>query len=236
MQERRVVAYHEAGHAIVAHHTANADPIRKVTIVPRGRALGVMIQMPEEDNNNYTQSYLKGRLAIALGGRAAEMVVFDEITVGAESDLKFATNLARRMVGTWGMSDEIGPVYLGTGEEHVFLGREITQERSFSDATATRLDSAVRDIIESSLAQSLDVVRSNRAQLETLVAALLEKETLDLKDVIALIGPPATPVIPSPEDDAAKVGVGELRPQFEPDGTINSDPATPDYTGTVTES
>ncbi len=220
MQERRVVAYHEAGHAIVAHHTQNADPIRKVTIVPRGRALGVMIQMPEEDNNNYTQSYLRGRLAIALGGRAAEMVVFDEITVGAESDLKFATNLARRMVGTWGMSDEIGPVYLGTGEEHVFLGREITQERSFSDATATRLDSAVRDIIEASLARSLDVVRTNRTQLETLVAALLEKETLDLKDVIALIGPPAGFV-------AAEMSEVTPVPAGHSDGELTLDPVKP---------
>jgi cell division protease FtsH len=191
LQERRVVAYHEAGHAIVAHHTANADPIRKVSIVPRGRTGGVMIQMPEEDSYNWSRTYLRGRIAIALGGRAAEMVVFDEITIGAESDLKQATQIARRMVGVWGMSDEIGPVYLGTGEEHVFLGREITQEKSFSDSTATRLDRAVHEIIEESLQRALEILRSNRNELEIIVAALLDKETLDAKEVIELIGPPA---------------------------------------------
>jgi cell division protease FtsH len=191
LQERRVVAYHEAGHAIVAHHTANADPLRKVSIVPRGRTGGVMIQMPEEDSYNWSRTYLRGRIAIALGGRAAEMVVFDEITIGAESDLKQATTIARRMVGTWGMSEDIGPVYLGTGEEHVFLGREITQEKSFSDSTATRLDQAIHELIETSLEKALDILRTNRNELEILVAALLEKETLDAKEVIELIGPPA---------------------------------------------
>jgi cell division protease FtsH len=188
--ERRVVAFHEAGHALVAHLTADADPLRKVTVVPRGRALGVMIQMPEEDRHNYSRGYLLGRLAISLGGRAAEMVVFDEITNGAESDLKYATNLARRMVGTWGMSDEVGPVYLGTGEEHVFLGREIVQEKAFSDATATRLDKAVREIIEKSLDDAVDIVRTNRDKLDALASALLERETLDGSDVTALLGPP----------------------------------------------
>jgi cell division protease FtsH len=190
VQERRVVAYHEAGHAIVAHLTPDADPVRKVTIVPRGRALGVMIQMPEEDQYNLSRTYLRGRISIALGGRASEMVVFDEITTGAESDLKQATSMARRMVGTWGMSDEIGPIYLGTGEEHVFLGREITQEKSFSDATAQRLDKAIRDIIETQLDEALSLIRANRAGLEKLVAALLEKETLDTSEVIEILGPP----------------------------------------------
>jgi cell division protease FtsH len=188
--ERRVVAYHEAGHAIVAHFTPDADPVRKVTIVPRGRALGVMMQMPEEDRSNHSRTYLLGRLAIALGGRASEMIVFDEITTGAESDLKQATNLARRMVGTWGMSEEIGPVYLGTGEEHIFLGREITQEKAFSDATAQRLDKAVREIIEQSLTDAISIIRTHRTGLEALVAALFEKETLDASEVIALLGPP----------------------------------------------
>ncbi len=189
--ERRVVAYHEAGHALVAHFTPDADPVRKVTIVPRGRALGVMMQMPEEDRSNHSRTYLLGRLAIALGGRAAEMIVFDEITTGAESDLKQATNLARRMVGTWGMSEEIGPVYLGTGEEHIFLGREITQDKAYSDATSQRLDKAVREIIEQSLADATAIVRNHRPGLEALVAALFEKETLDSSEVIALLGPPA---------------------------------------------
>jgi cell division protease FtsH len=127
------------------------------------------------------------------------MVIFDEITTGAESDLKQATALARRMVGLWGMSDEVGPVYLGTGEEHVFLGREIVQEKAFSDATATRLDMAVRDIVEASLGRANGMVSDNREKLELLVKALLEKETLDATEVTAILGPrpggaPDTPI------------------------------------------
>lgn len=188
-EERKVVAYHEGGHALVAHLTPGTDPLRKVSIVPRGRALGVAIQSPEEDRYNVSRTYLLGRLDTALGGRAAEMVVFDEITTGAESDLKQATALARRMVGLWGMSDEVGPVYLGTGEEHVFLGREIVQEKAFSDSTATRLDKAVRDIVEEALGRSIGMIEGNREKLELLVKALLEKETLDATEVTAILGP-----------------------------------------------
>jgi cell division protease FtsH len=124
-----------------------------------------------------------------LGGRAAEVVVFDEITTGAENDLKQATSLARRMVGLWGMSADVGPIYLGTGEEHVFLGREITQDKSFSDATAQRVDAAVREIVENALTEAIELNRRHRDRLEALVAALLEKETLDGKAVTEIFGP-----------------------------------------------
>ena len=194
LMEREVVAYHEGGHALVAHLTPGADPLRKVTIVPRGRALGVAIQTPEDDRYNVSRTYLLGRLAVALGGRAAEIVKYDEVTTGAENDLKQATGLARRMVGLWGMSDAVGPVYLGTGEEHVFLGREIVQDKAYSDATAQRLDGAVRQIIEDSLEEALRVVRSNTDKLEALVSVLLEKETLDAVQVTEILGPrPANP-------------------------------------------
>src|SRR5690606_34602917 len=133
--EKLVVAYHEAGHAIVAHFSPGADPLRKVSIVPRGRALGVTIQTPSEDRYNYSREYLLSRLAVMMGGRAAEIIRFNEVTTGAQNDLKEASDLSRRMVGLWGMSDEIGPVYLGTGEQHVFLGRELTQEREMSAKT-----------------------------------------------------------------------------------------------------
>jgi cell division protease FtsH len=189
-QERKVVAYHEAGHAIVAHFTPDADPIHKVTIVPRGRAAGVMMQRPEEDRTNYSRTYLLGRMAVALGGRAAEQAVFNEITTGAESDLKQATSIARRMVGTWGMSEEIGAVYLGTGEEHIFLGREITQDKAFSDATSERLDRAVREMVDSALVQATETISMHKQDLERLVTFLLEKETVDSEDVIAILGPP----------------------------------------------
>jgi cell division protease FtsH len=187
--DRKVIAYHEGGHALVAHLTPGTDPLRKVSIVPRGRALGVAIQSPEEDRYNVSKTYLLGRIDTALGGRAAEIVVFDEITTGAESDLKQATALARRMVGLWGMSEDVGPVYLGTGEEHVFLGREIVQEKAFSDSTATRVDHAVRELVEKYLARASGMVSDNRDKLELLVAALLEKETLDATEVTAILGP-----------------------------------------------
>ena len=188
-KEREVVAYHEAGHALVAHFTEGSDPLRKVSIVPRGRALGVTVQMPEEDRHNYSRTFLQGRLAMLLGGRAAEMEVYDEVTTGAENDLKEATNLARRMVGLWGMSPDLGPVYLGTGEEHVFLGREIVQDKAFSDATANRLDTAVRGMVEGALERALYLNKERRDRLDALVAALLEHETLDAKEVTAILGP-----------------------------------------------
>jgi cell division protease FtsH len=188
-EERKVVAYHEGGHALVAHLTSEADPLRKVTIVPRGQSLGVAIMTPEEDRYNVSRKYLEARLAVSLGGRAAERIIFNEVTTGAESDLKQATTLARRMVGLWGMSAEVGPVYLGTGEEHVFLGREISQEKAFSDATSERVDSAVREIVETALVDAERVVRANRPKLERLVVALLEKETLDAVEVTEILGP-----------------------------------------------
>ncbi len=196
-REKEVVAYHEAGHAIVAHFTPGSDPLRKVSVVPRGRSLGVTVQMPDEDKHNYSRTYLLGRLAGMLGGRAAEMVVYGEITTGAENDLKQATSLARRMVGLWGMSEDVGPVYLGTGEEHVFLGREITQDKSFSDATSERLDTAVREMVENALRQAIEINEKHRSKLDGLVKALMERETMDAPEVLAIFGPPV------PEDPEA---------------------------------
>src|SRR6476659_6985266 len=188
-EERKVVAYHEGGHALVAHLTPGADPLRKVTIVPRGRALGVAIQTPEEDRYNVSRLYLEGRLSVALGGRAAEIATFDEVTTDRKSDLKQATQLARRMVGLWGMSEAVGPVYIGTGEEHVLLGREIVQDKAFSDATSERVDTAVRQIIEQALETAQTLIGANKPKLEKLVAALLEKETLDAVEVTEILGP-----------------------------------------------
>lgn len=189
-KEREVVAFHEAGHALAAHFTPGSDPLRKVSIVPRGSAGGVTIQMPTEDRGLYSRTYLLGRLVGMLGGRAAEVVAFGEITTGAENDLKQATGLAKRMVGTWGMSDAVGPVYLGTGDEHVFLGREITQDKSYSDSTAQTIDTAVREIVENALRRAIELNQSHRDKLDALVAALLEQETLDGPQVTAIFGPP----------------------------------------------
>ncbi|HEY8632236.1 MAG TPA: ATP-dependent zinc metalloprotease FtsH, partial [Candidatus Limnocylindrales bacterium] len=153
-EERRTVAYHEGGHAIVARLTPGADPVNKVTIVPHGQALGVTEQRPMDDRRNYPLDYLQGRLAVMLGGRAAEEVVFGQPTTGAESDLKQATQLARRMVGLWGMSEDLGPVSYGVGETQPFLGRELSAPREFAEASAARIDADVARLIGSAHAQA----------------------------------------------------------------------------------
>ncbi len=193
--ERRAVAYHEGGHALVARLTPGADPVQKVTIVPHGRALGVTEQRPEEDRHNYSRGYLTARLAGMLGGRAAEEVVLRQPTTGAESDLKAATSLARRMVGLWGMSEELGPVSYGVGETHPFLGRELAAPREFAEATAARIDAAVAELLEQARRQATDLLRHNRAALDAIAEELLAHETLNaqkLDEIIAHTGVDAT--------------------------------------------
>jgi cell division protease FtsH len=192
-KERLVVAYHEAGHAIMAHFSPGADPLRKVSIVPRGRALGVTVQTPAEDRYNYSKHYLISRIGVMMGGRAAEILRFNEVTTGAQGDLKEATELARRMVGLWGMSEEIGPVYLGTGEQHVFLGRELTQERDMSDSTLMRADEAVKRIVTAGMNQALELLSERRAELDSLAQRLMEEETLDDVQITELLGTPPVP-------------------------------------------
>ncbi len=187
-EERRLVAYHEAGHAVVAYFTPGSDPLRKISIVPRGRALGVTVQAPEEDRFNYTRSQLLGRLAVLLGGRAAEILVFNEVTTGAQNDLKEATNLARRMVGLWGMSEELGPVYLGLGEQHVFLGREIVQDHSIGTSTLDRADAAVRRLLEEAMERAERVLREHRAELDRLAELLMAEETIGPEKIREVLG------------------------------------------------
>ncbi len=167
-KERLVVAYHEAGHAIVGHFSEGSDPLRKISIVPRGRALGVVIQTPDEDRYNYSRTYLLSRMATAMGGRASEELIFSEMTTGAQSDIKEATSLARRMVGLWGMSEEIGPVYLGSGEEHVFLGREIAQHDQIGDRTQDRADDAVRELVLAAQQKAKFILLQHREDLDIL--------------------------------------------------------------------
>jgi cell division protease FtsH len=204
--DRRVVAYHEAGHAIAAHFSPGADPLRKVSIVPRGRALGVTIQTPSEDRYNYSKHYLLARMVVMMGGRAAEMIVFNEITTGAQNDLKESTELARRMVGLWGMSDEIGPVFLGTGEQHVFLGRELTQDRDMSDETLDRADRAVRRMVADALDGAVALLTRHRQQMDDLVVLLMEEETIDEEQITAVLGSPPVPDASVPAPVAALEG------------------------------
>jgi cell division protease FtsH len=182
-QERRSVAYHESGHALVALRTPGADPITKVTIVPHGRALGVTLQTPIDERHNYSLDYLLGRLSIMLGGRAAEELVLEQKTTGAENDLKAASELARRMVGSWGMSDELGPVYFGVAEENPFLGRVMAQERTYGDATASAIDKAVERLVEDARQRALKLLSEHRAELDRLAEALLHHESLSAAEV-----------------------------------------------------
>ncbi len=176
--ERRTVAYHEGGHTLVALLTPGADPVQKVTIVPHGRALGVTEQRPDEDRRNYTRGYLLARLAVMLGGRAAEEVVFGQPTTGAESDLKGATDLARRMVGLWGMSEDLGPVSYGVGERHQYLGTEVGASREYAESTATRIDAAVARLIEDAHSNAIGLLRTHRATLDALAIELVDKEVV----------------------------------------------------------
>ena len=181
--EKRVVAYHEAGHALLAKLLPDTDPLQKVTIIPRGRALGVTEQVPASDRHNLRRGYLLNRIAVMLGGRTAEQLVFDDITNGAASDLKAATTLARRMVCQWGMSDKLGPVMFRLGEEHIFLGREMAQQRDFSEGTARVIDEEIHDIVSKMEQKSLETLKNNRNKLDALAEALLQYETLDNAEV-----------------------------------------------------
>ena len=178
-EERRITAYHESGHALVARLLPSTDPVHKVTILPRGRALGVTQQLPEDDRYHYPRSYLVNRLCVALGGRVAERVVFNDISSGAQSDLKYATELAEKMVCQWGMSEKIGAMTFSRGEEHPFLGMKLAEEKTFSEEMAWMIDQEIAALIRGAEAKSQELVSGNRGKLDALAAALLEEETLN---------------------------------------------------------
>lgn len=188
--ERKVVAYHESGHALVAWLTPEADPVHKVTIIPRGRALGVTEQLPEEDRSNFSRSYLVARLDVLLAGRASEELALSETTTGAESDLVQATHLARRMVTRWGMGS-IGPLAFAADEEQPFLGYRLSQARDYSEATAARIDQDMRGLLEQRLEIVGKLLAANRATLDQLAEALLRDETIGSESLRELIGPKA---------------------------------------------
>ncbi|MEJ2633854.1 MAG: ATP-dependent zinc metalloprotease FtsH [Calditrichia bacterium] len=187
-EEKKVIAYHEGGHALVARLLPDTDPLQKVTIIPRGRALGVTEQVPEIDRHNFRRRYLLNRICVMLGGRASEKIVFNELTNGAASDLKQVTGLARRMVCQWGMSDKLGPVYFRQGEEHPFLGRELAEQKDFSEHTSQIIDEEIQRIINEMEEKAVDLLKSNRDKLDALANALLEHETLDREGVDKALG------------------------------------------------
>jgi cell division protease FtsH len=186
--ERKTTAYHESGHALIAWLTADADPVQKVSIVPRGRALGQTEQLPGEERHNLTLSYLKARLAVMLGGRAAEEVALHEITTGAESDLLEATRLARQMVTRWGMGD-IGLAVFAGDEAQPFLGYEMTQGHGYSEMTAARIDRNVRELLDTAHVEVRARLLESRTLLDKLAAELLQKETIGTSELSGILGP-----------------------------------------------
>jgi cell division protease FtsH len=187
-EERRLTAYHEGGHAVCAIHVKGNDPLHKVTIVPRGRALGLAFTLPEDDRVSVTRKQLEARLVMAYGGRVAEEMIFgrDHVTTGASSDIQFATGLARRYVSQWGLSDAIGPVLVGDNEQEVFLGRELTSRRTVSERTAQQVDDEVARVISEAYNRATDTLTKHRDLLDRIAAALLERETLTREDIALL--------------------------------------------------
>lgn len=188
-EEKHRLAVHEAGHVIVAHFLPEADPIYKVTIIPRGRALGVTHQLPVEERHTLPEAYLHDRIAVALGGRVAERALLGSVSSGADDDIRGATALARAMVSRWGMSKELGPVDLRDSDEHPFLGREIAMPRHFSDAAANEVDKEVRALLLAEEARATDIVQGHRDGLDRLVAALEREESLDKAAIESALGP-----------------------------------------------
>jgi cell division protease FtsH len=185
--EKRITAYHEAGHALVAYLLPYTDPIHKISIIPRGLAMGVTQLLPDEDRHYYPRQYLMSRLCVALGGRVAEKLIFNDTSSGAQSDIKEATLLAEKMIAQWGMSEKIGPVNLGRGEEHPFLGRELSQPKRYSEEMAWMIDQEIQKLMMEAETRAMDIVRNNMAALEALAERLITEETLDREAVKKII-------------------------------------------------
>jgi cell division protease FtsH len=185
--EKRSTAFHEAGHVLVSKHMPGQDPVHKVTIIPRGQALGLTHYVPLDDKHSYSRSYLEGRLAILMGGRAAEWLIFKEYTTGASNDLKRATDMAKRMVTQWGMSDALGPLTYGQKNDEVFLGRDFTHIQDYSDETARQIDEAVRAVVERAAVAAEHILERELECLHRLATALVERESLDADEINKIV-------------------------------------------------
>src|SRR6202451_570970 len=219
-EEKKNTAYHEAGHALVAAMTPGADPVHKVTIIPRGMALGLTMQLPEDDKHTYTREYLETMLAVLMGGRSAEEIFLGHITTGAGNDIERATEIARNMVCEWGMS-ELGPLAFGKKDEAIFLGREINQHRDYSEDTAIQIDKEVRRIVNSGYDKAKALLSNNRETLERIAQALLEREVIDATEVKLLMDNKPLPEkvripTPHPAQGAPSTDPKAVRPELRP--------------------
>jgi cell division protease FtsH len=214
-EEKKNTAYHEAGHALVAAKMPNSDPLHKVTIIPRGMALGVTMQLPIDDRHNYYKNYLETEIAILMGGRIAEELFLNCMSTGAGNDIERATEMSRKMVCEWGMSD-LGPMTFGKKEEQIFLGREIAQHRDYSEDTAIKIDQEVRKLVNKGYTTAKQILSDNRDVLERIARALIEREVLDANEIKMLVEgrelPPVQPPPTSKDDGVQHVIKPELQP------------------------
>ncbi|SIN69269.1 ATP-dependent zinc metalloprotease FtsH [Halodesulfovibrio marinisediminis] len=213
-EEKKITAYHEGGHALCAKLLPKADPVHKVSIIPRGRALGVTMQLPGEDRYGYSRSFLETNLVVLLGGRVAEEIIFDDITTGAGNDIERATKMARKMVCEWGMSEAIGPLNIGEQGEEVFIGREWTQSRNFSDETARLVDAEVKRIVDTARTTARQLIEDNIDILHKIAESLLERETISGADIELLIDGKE---LPPQEDTNGTVAAEVEKPEDTPD-------------------
>jgi cell division protease FtsH len=203
-EDKRTTAYHEGGHALVAKLLPGTDPVHKVSIIPRGRALGVTMQLPGEDRHNYSKQYLCNNMAVLMGGRVAEEVVLDQLTTGASNDIERATKTAHNMVCMWGMSDKLGPMSFGDNQEQVFLGRELIHNKNYGEETAKLIDSEVRRFVDEAYEKATAIIKDNREVLDAISMALLERETITGADIDLLMAGKELP----PMEQGGKSGNG----------------------------
>jgi cell division protease FtsH len=220
-RERWNTAYHESGHTVVAKVLENTDPVHKVTIIPRGRALGVTMQLPEEDRYSHNREYLLAQIAVLMGGRIAEEIFMEQMTTGASNDFEQATELAQNMVSRWGMSDALGPRVYGENQSEVFLGRDVSTHRNLSDETARKVDGEITRIVEEQYERARNVLEEYRAKVETMAKALMEWETLDSDQIEDIMTgqeprPPAAGTDDKPESPSGKESKAGPRPQVKP--------------------
>jgi cell division protease FtsH len=217
-EEKKNTAFHEAGHTLVARFLPGTDPIHKVTIIPRGRALGLTQQLPIDERHSYYKDFLLNNIAVLMGGRAAEELVFNHLSTGAGNDIERATNLARKMICEWGMG-KMGPVSFGKKEEHIFLGREMANAKDYSEKTAMEIDEEIKEIVYESYAKALNILKDKRKELEDLASALLEKESLNSDEIDLILGLKKTDSKESSTSTVEKTAGAAEKEEKSPDET-----------------
>jgi cell division protease FtsH len=225
-EEKKTTSYHEIGHVLVARMIPEADPVHKVTIIPRGRALGVTSYLPIDEKHTYSKEYLEAVITYALGGRAAEKIVFGHYTTGAGNDIEKATNIARKMVCEWGMSEKLGPMSYGAKEEEIFLGREIQKHRDYSEKTAIDIDEEIRVIISQAMNRSEKILRDNIGLLHSLSKELLEREILDSDEIERIIKGeelPPVPVVETPKEEIPEHVKTMMQQRKQKDAPVKDD-------------